>query len=561
MTNQTVPVLDQNRGHHRWLKKEIYTGPNGAGRYVPNLDDEVWDWTTGLWRCIAIDITTGLSTLIPYVVPANSNSLSEQDILLGVGPGYQSESYRIYVDTSVIPHTLAIDSRLRYYGTTVSSVKVFLGNDIGDGDKVISAMYDQSGVLLGENIPVELVRMPTNPDGDVDQAINYAVKTPMVGYTMQQLPDNEVVTVVAYDDVGNVRSIARLLAMNTSFIRTTDDSKRYITSIHMESPFMSESDTHLLQFPINLPVAALVTRGVVTYSDGSVLRMAIDGTKFNLFGLNNFMATIQGQRTELVLSYNLGAEEYVYGASGSLSKHMSVAYAATTSRMDGAYSVKLFCFPVWQDAVTGYRLRWFLFNLNRTEFFEVTSLVTLGVNSRAFNPTEYGVVQNLTIGVNMNEVDPRYTVYRHSQTIGVVLNQPGTAVEGDNWTLEYSPGQQPLYAAGLKAYSTFINVNHWQLKIDSGLAYRELWLEQVYHRAQPLVNTSLESVAPEPNYFILMINGSEYEYPMVQWDQTLTVPEVPATGQPLVIRFIRRTASTDIQLGIGGMFTRQVANV
>lgn len=552
-----VPISDPNRGHRRWLKSEIYTGPNGTGRYVPNEEDEAWDWVTGLWRVVTVNRTTGLSQLVQYIPPNTGESVSEEDILLGVGPGYQSESYRVYLDTSVIPHVLAIDSRLRVYGTTVSAVKVFWGTDISDESKVISAMYDQGGTLLGENIPLELVQMPNNPQSGVPSAINYAVKTPMVGYTSQKLPDNEPVTVVMYDDVGNVTSIAKLLIMNTAFIRTTDASKKFITSIHLDSPFLSEGDDSLLKFAINMPVDALNARGVVTYSDGSKKIMPVDGTKFNLYGLQNFIATIVGQKIELVLSYKLSADEYVYGASASLQKHLSIPYWATTTRLDGAYSVKLFCFPQWVDDITGFKLRWFLFNLNRSEFHEVTSLVTFGVNSLPFDPISYGPIQRVTVGINMNDLDASYSNWRHSQTIGIALLAPGNEIS-NGWNIEYSPGQAELYGKGLRAISTFVNVNNWKLKIDCGLELQSTWLQKVFYNAEPLVNTQSENRAPEPNHFVLMIGTKEYTYPIDRWNTELLVTSVPANGEPLFIRFIRRLPENDLQLGIGGMITLQV---
>lgn len=552
-----VPIGDPNRGHRRWLRSEIYTGPTGTGAYIPNVDDEVWDWATGLWRVVSVNLSTGLSQLSQYIPPNTGESVSDEDILLGVGPGYQSESYRVYLDTSVIPHVLAIDSRLRVYGTSVSQIKVFWGTDISDESKVISAMYDQGGTLLGENIPLELVQMPTNPQSGVPSAINYAVKTPMVGYTNQQLPDNEVVTVVMYDDVGNVTSLAKLLIMNTAFIRTTDASKKFITSIHLESPFISEGDDSLLKFAINMPVEALNARGVVTYSDGSRKIMPVDGTKFNLYGLQNFIATIVGQKVELALSYKLSAEEYVYGASAGIQKHLSIPYWATTTRLDGAYSVKLFCFPQWVDAVVGYKLRWFLFNLNRSEFFEVTNLVTFGVNSNPFDPISYGPLQRVDVGINMNDLDSGYANWRHSQRIGIALLTPGNEIS-NGWSIEYTPGQVELYGKGLRAITTFVNVNNWKVKIDCGIALQSTWLQKVFYNSEPLVNTQSETRAPEPNHFVLMIAGFEYTFPIDRWNTELTLPVAPATGEPLFIRFIRRLPEADLQLGIGGMIVLQV---
>lgn len=552
-----VPISDPNRGHRRWRKSEIYTGPTGTGRYVPNVDDEVWDWVTGLWQVVAVNLLTGLSQLKKYEAPKEGEDVSDLDMLLGVGYEHQNESYRVYLDTSVTPHILALDSRLRVYGTTVASVKIFWGTDIGDESKVISAMYDQGGTLLGENIPLELVQVPKDPQSGAAIADNYAVKAPMVGYTLQQLPNNEVCTAVLYDDVGNVTSITKLLVMNTAFIRTTDASKKFITSIHLESPFLTEGDDSLLSFAINMPVDAINARGVVTYSDGSRKIMPVDGTKFNLYGLQNFIGTIVGQKIDLVLAYKLSADEYVYGASANVQKFMSQPYWATTTRMDGAFSVKLFCFPEWVDTTQGYRLRWFLFNLNRSEFYEVTDKVTFNINSNPFDPISYGPIQRVSVGINMQDVDSSYSNWRHAQTIGIALLAPGNT-ESNGWNIEYYSGQPKLYGKGLRARAKFINVNNWRIKIDSGYVIKETWLEDVFYNAQPLINTQSEIVAPEPNYFILMIDGDEYAYPMDRWNTEIQVPKVPKNGESLHIRFIKRQQEGDLQLGIGGMVTLQV---
>ena len=557
-TTPMVPVINPDRGHRRWRKSEIYTGPDGTGRYCPNLDDEVWEWTTGLWRVIGTDYTTGLSRLKRHEEPLESGAVSDHDILLGTGPGYQSESFRAYIDTSVVPYTLALDSRLSYKGTTVEYVKVFLGSDIGEEDNVISAMYDQNGSLLGENVPLELVQVPNNPNNDLPAAYNYAVKTPVVAYTMRQIADNEPLTVVAYDQEGNVRSLARVLAYNTAFARTTDSYRRYITAVHLESPFLSEVDPCLLQFPINLPVSALNAIGVVTYSDNSQTRMAVDGSKFNLYGLNNYMSTQQGQRIDLVLTYRLGSDEYCYGATANQGKHISVPYKATTLRMDGSYSVKLFCAPVWVDQVYGYRLRWFLLNLDREEWFEVTTKVSMAVGGAEFDPTDYGVLQNLTVGINMQDVDPQFKNYRHSQTIGLVLRSPDNLINDDRWGIRYSPGQNPMYGAGVKATSRMINVNNWKLKLDNGLSNYAVWLEQVFYRAEPLFNPSVEQRAPEPTHFTLFAGGEEFEFPLEMWNHEIACPYPIREGEPVLMRLFRRTAITDIQLGMGILYTKQI---
>lgn len=544
-----VPVHDPDRGFKLWLRDEIYTG-TGTGRYVPNIDDAVWDWDSGLWRVIEVDITTGISLLQKYQAPKDSTAISNEDVLLGVGIGSQAESYRVYLDTSVMPHTLAIDARLNIYGTTTDSVKIFQGTDFSNDANVISAMYDQSGTFLGENIPLELVTIP-------DGSENVAIKTPMVGYTLKKLPDGEVVTVVAYDDVGSAISYAKLLVKNTAFIRTTDASRKYVMSIHLESPFLNETDDRLLEFPVNMPVSALPLVGVVTYSDGSVSRQAVDETKFHLYGLNHFIATVVGQRVPLVLSYKLSADEFAYGASPGNQKHISEKYNATTTEFEESFAIKLFGYPTWIDDVNGYRMEFFLYNLNRQEVFNVTPHVALSSNSQMFDPTRYGVNQRVSYVVDMSKVDDRYPVYKHVQTMEVALMAPGNE-DTTNWTIGFSPNQDPHYGHDLAARVRFVDTDNWKLMLDNGFNSKEEWLREVFYRTQPLYHPGIEPEAPAPNYFVVVLDRRRIECHIDNWNRELTISNDLGEGETLYLEFIYRTQENDLQLGISGLPVHQV---
>ena len=52
--------VDLDRGFKFWHLPEVYTGKNGTGRWCPNVDDGIIDWSTGFRRVTGIDITTGL---------------------------------------------------------------------------------------------------------------------------------------------------------------------------------------------------------------------------------------------------------------------------------------------------------------------------------------------------------------------------------------------------------------------------------------------------------------------------------------------------------------------
>ncbi len=543
-----VPVYEPDREFRTFLRSEVYDGI-GEGVWVPNVDDLVIDYATGFWRCVEVDPTTGLSKLIPWTLPKDPGELTNEDVLLGTGPGYQSETYRAYLDTSVIPHTLALDSRLHVYGTTLTSCKVFLGTDTGDESNVISAFYDQGGTLLGENIPLELVAMPDRT--------NLAVKAPMVGYTNTKLSDGEPVTAVFYDDVGVARSIAKLLIKNTAFIRTTDASRKFITSIHLESPFLSDADDRLLQYPINMPVSALPLVGVVSYSDGSVNRLPVDGSKFRMHGLQHYVATIEGQKIPLVLTYYLSEGEYNYGAQPGATKHLSEKYSATTLALDEAYAIKLFGYPTWIDDVNGYRMEFYLYNLNRQRVYRVTPYVKLGANSASFDPLNFTSTQYLTYTVDMNKVDSSYPAYRHVQTMAVSLLAPGNE-DTTNWVMGFSPNQNPLYGTGLAARVTFVDVDNWKLDLSNGFNSKEEWLNHLYYPAEPLYNPDTEVQAPKPNYFVLVDGARRTEYHIDQWNQELTISLATAEGGTMFIEWIYRHLGGDLQLGVSGLSVHQV---
>lgn len=565
MSNQVLPdtvIMDPNRGYREWHISEIYSpgNPSSNGQYVPNVDDAVRDWTQGVLRVTSVDYTSGISILKKWTEPSDPGQVTEDDILLGAGPGTQSESYRLYLDQSVFPYSLSCDARLHFYGTAVSSVKIFLGTDISDNGDVISGYYDSAGNLLGDNIPVEPVAMFQNGvviPGNAAASYNIAVKSPKVGHTTRKMNDGDVATVVAYNDAGQAVSQSKLLVKNTSFVRQTDKSIKYVSSIAVESAFLLASDPHVIEYPINMPVDNLGLMGVVTYSDGSQLRMPVDGTKFQMAGLRNYVATIQGQTVDLMLSYQLSPFESAYLHTPSPNGRINVGYQARTKESDGAYSVKLFAYPIWVDQLSGYRLEYYLYNLDRQQVYRVTNLVTNAVNSATFDPLLYSVKQRINVGVNMNEVDPLFDDWRHTQPIEITLLRPGNLNTGDNWTVGFTPGQTPPYGINVRALSTFINVGNSKLDLSCGAETLEEWLDLVYYPTQPLYDARTETGPLLPNFMVVVSGNHRVELPIGDWNTEITVEAAPAEGKLVFIEFLRKTANNDLQLAAAGLITHQ----
>lgn len=535
-----VPYWPKNNTWKIWNILELYMGPStpGTNHYVPNVGD--WAVDTNLnqfYKVTALDPTTFIPTLqiVKGVVPVDE--FSDQDRLLSPGPGPRSNTYLMYVNKNTKPYTAAIDARLYVLGTATRFCRVVIGSTLNGTEKVISAVYDSSGNLVGQDIPLEVV------DG------TNAVKTVPPFNTTEDLTDGEVVTAQFFSDTGDLVSMSQLKVRNTGFIRSPALGTKYVTSIGLASPFLSSADPSKILYPLNVPLQGLNLMGVVNYSDGSSNTLPVDGTRFQLFGYNTgFVATVIGQKVPLVLKYNLAQNEIAYGATVQQGAFMTAQFEATTIEPDNQYMVKLVCYPIWVDSVNGYRLRWFLLNLDRTVWYDVTQYI---VYQNAFNPIAYGLQQRIQVQLNLQKVNGSFLNFNFTQTVWISLLNQGTE-RTTNWTIAFAPGQTPQFGPGNYAATTFINQNLWKVNLAMGETDIENWLARAYGATLPLYDTQNEPAPLVPTHFALMVGTTEYEYPISQWNQDLTSNQAIPDSSTLFVRFFKRTPDNDLQLSIAG---------
>jgi hypothetical protein len=303
---------------------------------------------------------------------------------------------------------------------------------------------------------------------------------------------------------------------------------------------------------MNLLAQSLQLTGLVQYSDGSSLEMPVDGTKFSLAGLDGYVSTIVGQKVGLVFTYHLSDDEISYEVGEGDQRHMSRIYTAETKAIDGAYSVKLFGYPVWIDSIRGYRIEWFLYNLDRQQVFKVTPYVKFNPNTPAFDPLLNGVKQALSVSVNLKDVSGAFNAWVHTQTIDISLMAPATARE-TNWTIAFEPGQDPQYGRGNFAKTTFINANQYLVRLDMGAENQETWLKRLYRQTKPLFDPGREVEAPAPTHFALILGDREVAYPISAWRTELTVDYPLNNNATLFVKFFKRTVDNDIQLAVAGL--------
>lgn len=523
----------------------------GEGEYVPRDDDGVKDWTNGLFRVARVDPTTFVADLVLWTIPRNDNDVDDDDRLTGGGPGKQSESFRVYIDTRVTPHRLDINSRLHAYGEEAKNVIVFNGtNHNKDTGEIISAYYNANGDYQGPEIPLSLTwTADTN---------NKAEWAPMMGYTMKQLPNGAPVTVVVYNHQGSPIDISTMLVHNTNIVRHPEDELERIQSIELISPYLSDVTPNTLMVPINVTVATLAMRAKVTYTSGryAILDVVDEDAngKFKLLGLKHWSPTISGTPMELTLTYQPSPEsEYGYLHEQTANGTIKEPYRIIGLPVDRARSLKLYAFPTWASDMVGYVLEFWMYDLTRQVSYRVPkSAVELSELSPPFDGLDFISTQHMQFGVRLGELDARYGDERHVQQMQISLLKPG-GIRQTNWKVKFSGNQKAWFGdqleavvrAGSSGLSTINFANGEELLAD--------WLKRVFYAADPLYDPQTEAWAPEPTHFIIATRSRTFEVPVSQWKNDITFINDLPEGATVYLKWIRRQASGELQLGATGL--------
>lgn len=543
-------IQDPSRGFKVWHKSELYV-PGGlpSQRFLPNVNDAVLEWGVGTYKVTAVNYTDSTYTLVKTPFDPPSSGLLDEDVLLGSGPGQTSESYRIYMNTETTPISVAFDTRLKIYSSAAHHVRIFRGEDISEATgHVISAVYNSNNVLIRDYYLLDLLVMPGQT--------NLAIKTPQVGSSIEAMQDGDVVTAVVYNVANQVLSHSKLLVRNTNFIRSTNASIKYITSIELLSNYRSATDNHKLEYPLNIPIQSDNLRGRVHYSDGSRITLPVDGTKFSLAGMNNYIASVLGQTVNLILTYNMSNNEYAYNAIGpNPPRYLTEPYTITTIQRDGIYSVKLFVVPRWVTTPTQkYVLDYYLYNVERDVIYDATPHVEFTTESLEFNGTSLGVRQELTVAINLQSLGT-FNYFRHVQKFWITLAALGSNNAANGyWTIEYTDGN--VFGYHLEAAATdSVTPGQWSLDVSNSIATENLWVAAMYEKIEALYIPHAEVQPPAPTHFRLRIGASwSREIAIADYGNLIdNITTEPVQGKAARLEFFKRTLSADLELGVASL--------
>lgn len=535
-----TPVYNKDGTWKIWGIHEIYRGQEGKGKYIPKVNDYVVEPETGVMY-----IVTDLHNLtyVPELTPVNIKQDLSRDYLTSS----TNDNYRVYYDKSMDPYTLAVDGFMRIYHNTASFARIYRGTDI-DPTKIISRRYDNNGNFVSHDIPLVMVAYSTHD--------NYAVKSIPTCSCDIDLVTGESCSVVVFDSNGKVVTKVKCIVEETTYVAQAYAEQKYITQIFLKSVFVSETQTSDIHYPVNLPITSFNPIGVVQYNDGSQVEFPIDGDKFRLYGLDQFVSTIIGHKVPMVLSYRLDSNEAALANVNSDGFFVTRPYNLIVSNPNRSYNVKMFVYPVWVDPLNGYKYKVFLMNLDRNILYDITNLVGITSQSPSFNPLGYGIMQRLTFMVDLAKVSGVYSSFLHIQTVDILLRGQATDTTlVTPWEVgNQVPTNVPYYGAELKAVRN--GTVQQKVYIGNNCTTVDQFINKLYKPTQPLFNPLTETEPPTPTHIEICYLDKSVFTTIANYNQEV-VFDIPVKQLDNVeIVFYKETVTGYLKLSIASLLVR-----
>lgn len=540
-----VPIYDKDGRWTTWSIHELWMGQQGYRKYVPNVKDHVVEPETYTTYIVDhVDPVTLIPTLREIKPAGVSFTFSEDEVLLGVGPTAPSESYRAYLDRSTTPYTMNIDRRCYVPGSAAKFARVFRGSYISGDDNVISKVFDANGQFVSDRVGLELAML------DSHQINQHTLKIVNTFHTTEGMLDGEVVTLVVYTEDGHVCYKRQLKVENTSFIPGVSTGQRYVAGISLESSYLVSAQDAQLEFPLNLPLSSLDLMAIVHYSDGSTMELPVSDPRVRVEGLDQYVSNIPGHRMDLVLFYQLAPGESTLNTADYVLGKVRKRFTLTTSATNYAHAVQLMGYPIWQSDVLGYRMQFWMFNLDRTFFQDVTQYVEWSERTGPFDPKGYGLLQQREVSIDLSKVSRSFKSRRHIQVMDIVLLAPPNQGAVGYTMAHVSDTSYPPYQGSLRIKP---EATGELFRIDNGITDLQQWLSQVYYSTRPLADPTSETSAPRPTHVIVRQDGDTTTIPITLFNSLLTLGRRLTPYSTATLTFIKRTSSGDMYLGISAM--------
>ncbi len=554
-TDGVAPYYNPTDRWTMWSIKEIFTGKEGKNKYVPKIDDYVVDPVSfSVYIVTGINFTTYLASMTQISISNPISLINGVDKILSPTTTSTSNTYRVYYDNSVNPPSLSVDARLVIYSNRATYAKLFKGVGVMDVNSSVSVYYDNSGVAVSDSIP--LGQISYNNDN------NFYTKLIPTFYTNYNFVNGDQVTIVIYDANGAVVSTQVMVVMVvTGYVQATGP-KKYIMSIGLESSYNSDTLDDTIMVPSNLTVRQLAITGVVNYSDGSSKFVDISPVSgFSVYGLDQFDNKQYNTPMTVVLKYQMQSDE---GAVGNLTydnrcvsgKFSLVSTPGYVSALFGLYG-----YPVWINDTSGYGVLWYLMSGSRNVFYNVTDSVSYSSNGNV-DGLNYNNRQLTYVSINSSDASSSLPSIYVSSQVAFTFNSPGNLITSPFLVYERA-ATMPDKSYGLLMRVKALDNSYRNFDFTFGTQDFTTWLGMAFYNTLPIVNSSVESVAPTPTHFEVMYNPTRptlnisswadqlvsVRFEISKWNTPIYIPSTLFTNATIIIKFLTISGTSNSILG------------
>ncbi|EBW9734544.1 hypothetical protein DQR70_06070 [Salmonella enterica subsp. enterica serovar Oslo] len=551
---KNVPIWDPEGLHKEWGLWEIYMGPDHIGegrkgRFVGNVLDKVWDPVKGTQYIKELNPTTLIPEFARVEEPSQGGADSK-DFLLGIGDRWPQQGFFIYVDNEQEIPRISVDSQAIFRHPNVEYFRLY-GYSETAGEEILSAWYNQTGEYVDNQIPRLNVEAVDSPYG-------YKYYVPESFWGTRQLIPGEEVKLVGFSKSNSQVTEASFVVRDGNFIRRGNTPTRRIVSVELRSPYLSTTEENRLRIPTGTNVASIAMMARITMDSGRYVDLPIDGQKVRVQGLEETVTSSPGYLRDLILYYYLGEGEVYIGSDNNDGKALKKRYTVEVDPTQETYGFKLFVYPSWIDANTGYGLVAFLHDYDHSQVYDVSNMIELSSNSAEWDPKKFGVKQYLRFAIDVDKVDPRYGQYRHTQVMQFTLIEPALVDASTHWRAYFEDGQNPGYGDNLVANLEFVSSQDWTGDLSCGAKSLDEWLDRLYYRTLPLFDPQTETKPMVPTHFVFTVRGQRYRHPISDWNSVIRVKTGGVEGESSVIHFISSQNGVDLQLGSSALFIHQI---
>ena len=476
-------IIYNNRKPDSYLESDIFDPNNPSdGKYFPSMFSIVIKQDGSLWYVSSRDEINYKVTLSPCNIITDGDAETSAKIV-----SYGNDKYCLYMDTRVSPYKLIVDAKVLFYGNSLKEYTLTTADENGE-ERIISMYLDSTDKFVSDRIPMASI----SPDIK-------AYKFPTNCHTTANLTEGDVVTLTVYNNLGNVAATLTLYVRNAVWLNDLNSWTNPIVEFNVESLQTRGNEFYIKerQDPSHLNL-----RPYLVYADGSKAYVNIDNTKCFMYGLDDFIPAYPGYSQTLIFKYFLGRNET---ALNTTEKFLTCSKELVVIKDKSDYSFKVSVVPLYNNTLSQWYLKFFLYTDDRNACYDITDQVTYDEDFPFVGSYDkWGIEQHVVIdydvsvALNLNEEMPG------SQSFWITVWDPNTF---ERYTFKDNEDSDFVY--GVDGSITRRPVLHYDRVLDvyyiptSIFHNKEAVIESFYTLSRPFFDTRTESVAPTPTHFIV----------------------------------------------------------